>query len=373
MRLEVQILPKKQIEVCCKLAVHSSEYCFAMLDSLHVCSFFNNGRRIDPILVEACRLHFRPPMKKYAFSGLQPGELTFCYTGELKGFFLFMQDALCHFSFYNAWYPMGFDADESYEVVIRQDQSKTLLNGVYEQASSSWRYCAENQAFSDCNILLYDPQHCTCIENDAVCMLFFDKQFQSMASTIADSYTAVVQFYSKLYARSPGARHTIVFLPQGKNCPGAYIRENMIVLGETYQDARRILHLLAHELGHTYAAGADTESWEDWLNETHAEWSALLYTLETAPELFEILISELRACEDGNGFSLRPNGDDRPQNVHTCGTRLYYDIYQQYGCDAIKMLLRTYAQLKTKKTACFLKAVLEKSAEIAAIIGTACK
>jgi len=372
MNLTLQILPDNQISVCCRAAVNAPSFCFALADSLQIGSIQNNGMPRAAV-AQPCRLPFRPPLIRYTLSDLQPGEVTIDYTGPLRGFFLYEDEALHHFSFYNAWYPMGFDADTDFAVTLLHDNSKTLLNGTYDPADRCWHYHAQQQAFSDCNILLYDPQACAAFENDSVRMLFFDRKYRSSASAFAEKHAAIVQFYQDLYGRASNQKHTVVFLPQSKNAPGAYIRKDLIVFGETYPDKRRALHILAHELGHAYAIGADTESWEDWLNETHAEWSALLFAANTAPDLFDALISELQECCHQQPITLKPNGSARPQDVHTAGTRLYYGIYRQYGGDAVKMLLQTFDQLKNKTTASFLTAVESKSPAIADIIRTACR
>ena len=372
MNLMLQILPDNQISVRCRTHVSAPSFRFALLDSLQINSIRNNGTP-HAAVAEPCRLPFRPPMIRYTLSDLHPGELSFAYTGPLRGFFLFTDESLHHFSFYNAWYPMGFDADTDFAVTLLHDNSKTLLNGTYDPVNRCWHYHAQPQAFSDCNILLYDPQACAAFENDSVRLLFFDREYRSSASAFAEKHAAIVQFYQHLYGHASNQKHTVVFLPQSKNAPGAYIRGDLIVFGETSPDKRRVLHILAHEMGHAYAVGADTESWEDWLNETHAEWSALLFTAHTAPDLFDALISELQERCRQQPIKLRPNGSARPQNVHTAGTWLYYGIYRQYGCDAIKMLLRTFDQLENKTTASFLTAVENESPKIAEIIRTACR
>ena len=372
MNLTLQILPDNQISVCCRAAVNAPSFCFALADSLQIGSIQNNGMPRAAV-AQPCRLPFRPPLIQYMLSDLQPGEVTIDYTGPLRGFFLYEDEALHHFSFYNAWYPMGFDADTDFTVTLLHDDSKVLLNGTYDPADRHWHYHAQQQTFSDCNILLYDPQACAAFENDSVRMLFFDREYRSSAAAFSEKHAAIIPFYQYLYGHASNQKHTVVFLPQSKNAPGAYIRGDLIVFGETYPDMRRALHILAHELGHAYAVGADTESWEDWLNETHAEWSALLFAANTAPDLFNTLITELQERYHQQPITLRPNGSARPQDVHTTGTRLYCGIYRQYGGDAVKMLLQTFDQLENKTTASFLTAVESKSPKIAQIIRAACR
>lgn len=368
MHLDLQILHNKQISVHCCMDLCQSTFCFALLDSLKIKVFLNNGMPVATVKSEPCRFPFRPQMTKYTIFDLKLGTLTFDYTGPLHGFFLVAEDDLNHFSFYNAWYPVGFDADSDFNVTLRHDDSKTLLNGIYDATNNCWHYQADHQLFSDCNILLYNPLSCAAIQNEWGRMLFFNPRYQAMSAVFSHRYAAIAQFYKGLYGYSPKYERTIVFLPANQNAPGAYIRDGLIVFGETYPDERRVLHILAHELGHVYACGADTESWEDWLNETHAEWSALLYALDTAPDLFDCLIAELQERYAQRAVALHPADNSRPQDVHSAGAWLYYGIYQQYGRGAIEMLLRIFSQMEVKTTAYFISSVAQQSKEIADVL-----
>ena len=373
MHLDLHLLPDKQISVRCCIDVCQPTFSFVLLDSLKITSFRNNSALLTTVKSEPCRLPFRPQMIKYTLSHLQSGQLSFDYAGSLRGFFFIAEKSLSHFSFYNAWYPMGFDTDSNYHVTLHHDNTQFLLNGTYDAEHLCWQYKAHEQSFSDCNILLYDPASCFALQTDWGQMLFFNPQYQAISAVFAEKYAAIVQFYQAIYGHSPAYKRTIVFLPPDKNAPGAYIRDDLIVFGDTYPDERRVLHILAHELGHAYATGADTESWEDWLNETHAEWSALLFALDNSPDLFDCLISELQSLHAHSTVCLRPKDDKRPQDVHTAGTWLYYNLYQQYGRSAIEMLLRTFYQLTSKTTASLITAIRPHSPEIATAIQHAAK
>lgn len=219
MQLTLRLCSNNTLHVRCTLRVGTGDFSFALLQSLSPSAFLNNDQPVIPVTQEECRLEFRPPMIKYSFSGLQPGQLTFDYAGTLRGFFLFMQPELYHFSFYNGWYPMGFDADETYNVTLLHDNSLTLVNGLYDTQAHCWRYQPSHQSFSDCNILLYDPQSCACFENANARLLFFDDAFKRLAPDFYASYSAILQFYAQLYGYDSSMQRTIVFLPPAKPLP----------------------------------------------------------------------------------------------------------------------------------------------------------
>ena len=74
---------------------------------------------------------------------------------------------------------------------------------------------------------------------------------------------------------------------------GGYARRGMVVLAgineRDYLDQREAyLRYLAHEAAHAWWWEAPTNSWEDWLNESFAEYSALLAVRERfGPETFD--------------------------------------------------------------------------------------
>ncbi len=365
MKLDLRIDGEK-ISVLCEIPVQKDSYSFALAHTLDLQDAFNNLEKITPDSVEPCEMEFRPPMKKYTFSGLQNGILQFSYSGTLEGFFLFMQEELYHYSLYNGWYPVGFDAEEDCDVVVHRDDSYELINGVYRPDSRDWYYSTKGQSLKDCNILLINKAKSFHSCQGKVSVWYFDQTYADSVGQILEAYTSINEFYVSLYGNDKVTETSIVILPE-KYHIGAYQRDHLTVFSELNVDPKQLRHHLAHELGHNYAFGADCNTWEDWLNETHAEWSALLYELVHDPDFFEQQINEQIREYHGTG-SLRPNGDQRPSDVHETGTLLYYDLYRKYGAEGIRTLLQTFDQLPIKNTAHFLNALSKKDERLCAAI-----
>lgn len=121
----------------------------------------------------------------------------------------------------------------------------------------------------------------------------------------------------------------------------------------------QITWMFAHETAHIWCSGANVETWEDWLNETTAEWSALLFTLHKKdPELFdEFLKPKLARYEKLPPIKTRDGS--RPEGVHDKGTVLFYRIYQKFGYETMKKVVRCFADLEEKNTANFLTKLRE--------------
>ena len=369
MKLTLQ-LREKQIVVQCSMPVNKSAFSFALLSTLNIRCFLNNGAPVTPVSAAACQAEFQPTMTRYTFHNLQVGELALEYEGSLSGWFLYWRENAIHFSFYNGWYPSGFDADHSYDVTLKCDDTWQMVHGCYDAENTCWRYHAQDQSFEDCNILLYKPEACEQLENPHVRILCLNPEASNIARSFFEGYTDICSFYQQLYGRKVENFTQIVFLPRQEGADGAYKRDSLIVFGNVYSKPDQMLHILAHEMGHTYGCGAATDSWEDWLNETHAEWSALLYQERYNHALFEQLIAQRTQRNPQPLLNLRPHGDDRPEDVHTTGTLLYYGIYQRHGRQAIETLLTVFDRLPIKTTAHFLSALKIHAPELAAEIQT---
>lgn len=363
MKLWVKICGK-QIFVKCEIKVSSCYYIFALANTLKVFNINNNEKNVLP-RIDEYHIQFLPQMKKYEFDDLEKGILSFEYNGILEGDFLFMQEELHHFSLYNAWYPMKFDAEENYDITLLGDDSFELINGFY--TNNNWKYITKNQSIIDCNILFINKKKSYTLANKNVFLYYFDIEQKKYMDKYFECYSNIFDYYVKFYGEDKIGSTSIVFLPE-KYKLGAYKRDHLIVYSEVTENVDENMHRLAHEMAHSYSIGANVNTWEDWLNETHAEWSALLYEIENDPLLFEKLIDEKLSKIGDKKYSLKPNGNERPDNVHEIGTLIYYELYLKYGIGCIKMLLKTFNEIQHKNTKDFIDAIYKKDEKLANIL-----
>ncbi|MDE7289631.1 MAG: hypothetical protein K2N71_09060, partial [Oscillospiraceae bacterium] len=116
-------------------------------------------------------------------------------------------------------------------------------------------------------------------------------------------------------------------------------------------DEKEAVTVNSHEMAHTLCMGADVGSWEDWLNETTAEWSMLLYCLDrNKTEIFDAMIAE--HTEKFPEFPPIKTADgSHPEGVHTKGTIVFYELYKAFGAETIKSIIRIFVDLDVKTTA----------------------
>ncbi len=113
---------------------------------------------------------------------------------------------------------------------------------------------------------------------------------------------------------------------------GGYARRGLAVVSaldeKEYLNRREnYLHYLAHEAAHAWWWSAPSNSWEDWLNESFAEYSALMVIRERhGVETFNRLLDHKREQANGTPPLWRFNRTDTttPEKQETVTAMLYH-------------------------------------------------
>ena len=102
---------------------------------------------------------------------------------------------------------------------------------------------------------------------------------QETAKTLMADVSSIIANYDAWFSGPTPEEISIIQSPRKKG--GGYSRRGLVVLGGL-QDEHYVEHregytrYLGHELAHFWWHQANTASWEDWLNESFAEFSALM-------------------------------------------------------------------------------------------------
>lgn len=360
MKLKLWVEGKK-IRVECSAFVKKEDFCFALAKSFTITKATCNQREIL-VQGEDYDLLYRPSMKKYHFTQLQAGELTFWYEGGLEGLwateqapegpYSCLRDEVFAFSTLNGWYPMEFDADLC-EVEVQVGKEWRVIGAEYLEEKDVWLYRQTSEI--DCNIIGVCKEKYFIMEDEELSLFFPDERMRDKVEPYYRGYHEIAEFYRSFYGNDKMGKMTLFFLPDIGEDFGGYKRDGLIVFTAVKEDIPSALHHIAHELAHSYAMGADCYSWEDWLNETHAEWSALLYELEKDEAFFEHCLAKTGKRYGDRKLALKENGEEHQEFVHEAGVLVYEKIYRRYGADSIRTILRTFDHLSEKSTAKLLE------------------
>jgi hypothetical protein len=165
----------------------------------------------------------------------------------------------------------------------------------------------------------------------------------------------------------------VVYSPRSA---GAYARSPLIIVSENYSmeqsekkfGRERDFHLNTHEIAH-YWSLANVNTYDDWINEGLAEYSALFISETVAGKSFtDMMVAEYTdiVSNSPTKYSIAEtpaDSRDREVNRYYKPTLLLNDIRQKFGEQRMKVFLADlYANFKSKKatTSIFID-VLEKN------------
>ncbi len=177
----------------------------------------------------------------------------------------------------------------------------------------------------------------------------------------------ILSFYGRIFHTNItlNEKLDIVIAPREKG--GGYCRDNLIVMSMAKLTEEQYALFFAHEISHLWFKGAEVLSWEDWLNESFAEYISLLYIEEKfGKDSYDAGIEKLKlyssSCPPIKGSD---RNSEEGSRVRYKGTLLLHKLRQHYGLDAVIMIMNTLIQLEEKTTQKLVEAVGQKNSEIA--------
>lgn len=167
------------------------------------------------------------------------------------------------------------------------------------------------------------------------------------AERIATAASRTRDTFSRWFGPAAGGRVEVVFAPRAEG--GGYARPGLVVMlydlapGEDPGSDPGFMRYLAHEVSHLWWRGASTTDWEDWLNESFAEISALMLLRERfGEEVFAGLLERYREASAGlppvRGIG---RGDENAYEVlYRKGPVLLAELESTIGREAFRAFLR---------------------------------
>lgn len=266
-------------------------------------------------------------------------------------------DHFVSLSIYSVWYPQEISVDIPIDKVIIEDgQRWFVIKGTYHENSATWEY--GNQGFDPYNIVAYNRAFMKKISNGYMNIYFLDDSIAPQAEKANRIYQDIINFYNgDLFDKVNIPTLDIACAYPFITSDGSYRRKDFMWCPSLGDNEVEISWLFAHETAHIWCAGADTNSWEDWLNETTAEWASLLFALKNKDtNLFDYILQPKIDRYDALPPIKTPDGT-RPDGVHDKGTVLFYHIYNDIGFDNMKKVIRCFTNLENKNTQEYLNAL----------------
>ncbi|MGE5560139.1 MAG: M1 family aminopeptidase [Chloroflexota bacterium] len=301
------------------------------------------GRRYSP--GEVCRLRF-------TYAG-HPGIASKWEVNRLTADWV-------ELGLYAPWYPFRTDEPGTYRVALTIDEPYDVIGlGMTERRADRW--LITSAAPQTDMLLMAAPQlrlteRPTAVGPVAVyCAATADLDY---AARLADDCGAALDWYGDWLGATGAlaAKPTMVIVPRVVG--GAYVRPGLVVMSRpdpaSKPDPVRSFGWVAHEMAHLWWLMAPTSTWEDWLNESFAEFSALTAIRRCfGDDAFAQRLAAMRArCEGVPPIAGLPRTHEQAHPaLYTKGPVLLADLEALIGRDLMTEFLRQTIERRVASTA----------------------
>lgn len=185
-----------------------------------------------------------------------------------------INDNFIELNLYSPWYPLIKSIPTvKYKVLISGIPDYNVLEA--NKVENNWSLNIDSM---DCYILaMKNYSHRSIkINNAEVSFYSINETGNKMVELLVKYVEDTLNFYnSKFGSKNINNKFNILVAPRIKG--GGYCRDNLIVLSEKEFKEEDLIHFMAHEMAHFWWNKANVTTWEDWLNESFAEYSSWLY------------------------------------------------------------------------------------------------
>lgn len=329
------------------------ELCFVLNRGLTVTEVLCDGAQAACETAGDCGPMFRAPCRSYCIRRETPFQrVALAYEGQVGTWWhCVVSRELIALNWYAVWFPqeLPFEVQED-RTEVEGCENYLLLKGSWDAHSGTWRYGGEG--YDPFNLILYRRDSVQIVCGEHLRVYFLDEKQRASAEKSVEVFEDILDFYARELFRTEwsGVVEMACDAPVVRN-GGAYKRQGLIVTNRPGDDDGELICINAHELGHEWCSGADVNSWEDWLNETGAEWAMLLYALSRGKQaLYEQQMAWHREMAK-KAPPMRPEDGSRPgEGVHNVGTVLMAEVYEAFGAETVAETLRCMVALKEKTT-----------------------
>lgn len=298
-------------------------------------------------------------------------ELTLCYEGYIDIVSKWEVNRISlewvELGLYAPWYPLREDLPPStFTIEVYLPPEYQIISGHVTKAHDHWVIQSVIPNY-DCTLLASPNVMWLTAEASSLSsrVYYTSVQHQAQAQLAAEFSQDIITFFNELIGTSGLAQQHIVFAPRTKG--GGYCRPGLIVMTPAQKpQPPKLFAYLAHETAHLWWYRADTGTWEDWLNESFAEYCALLALRQRfGAEAFQSKLSDYGVSIQ-NTPGIKGLARTHPQ-AHTVlykkGPLLLHALAERVGLPAFKALLQEMHAQQIKTHHDFLQVLQHASGE----------
>ena len=343
----------QEFEVCAKIVFDKPrrEIDFILNQNLMLTKFASEDNNLSLELLQTVQPEFRSTSNQWKICCEEEISVVYLeYSGTVEFWYNVLAKDVKALSWYSVWFPQELPFElAGDEVIIEDGADLFVVKGEFDGGTGTWRY--GGNGFDPFNIVAYQKSTLTIVANENLNIYTVDAEIANQAEKIDKVYQDILNYFNgELFVKKAINTLDIATVYPAIKQGGGYQRTGLLFTDKLGDSDEEISWLIAHETAHNWCTGADVNSFEDWLNEGTADWSALLYALSVNNQkLFDFIINMRKSYAD---FSqpLKPIDGSRCPSVHANSTMLLYQIYEKYGSQYVEQIIRMFAELKVKTT-----------------------
>ena len=270
---------------------------------------------------------------------------------------------------YTPWFPYQPEIENlTYQVDVAINPEYQVIGmGKTKKMDDHWQISQESPK-RDIIIMAGKEIHTKDIQKNGLSVdINFIALSDSTAVDIMEQGLWILENYRQWFGDIKAHRASIVIAPRSMG--GGYARRGFVVLTtfedvDYYQNRIGYFKYIAHEFSHLWWSKAPPDSWEDWLNESFAEYSALIAVREKfGNEPFVNWIGEKRKKSKDLPAIKGINRMDKNANsvLYDKGCILLHELELEIGNDKFLQLLKQLTIKKVNSTEQFLKVLTDLS------------
>jgi hypothetical protein len=303
-------------------------------------------------------------------------QINFQYAGEIKrGIFEALiglninnriTEDWIEIGLYSPWFPFQPEnRNLTYQVTVKIGPEYRVIGMGKTQKMDDYWEISEEDPTNDIVIMAAKDMKKSIQENS----LSLDVNYYTLSDSTADDMmrnsSYILEKYFEWFGDIKASQVSIVVTPRSKGA--SYARRGFVVLTsfedeKYYQNRIGYFQYIGHEFAHFWWTGAPTASWEDWLNESFAEYSSLMAVREKFGE--ESFVNRINEKQKRSKGLPAIKGIDRTSSeahavLYDKGCILLYALESQIGKESFLRLLKQTKINKVNSTEQFLKVLMD--------------
>lgn len=259
-------------------------------------------------------------------------------------------------SFYTGWFPINLDdRNYSYKLDFQTPRNYQIISSGNVINDKNKTVIINKENYKDIPVIISDKFQVFSASNDVIKFygtLLSNEQIKDLQNTSDNIYN----YFDRIFGKSDSKNIIVAVNPFAH--PMSYARKGFISLSLKKGFADNDKKTLAHEIGHLWWKNASFGTYEEWLNESFAEFSALdwMQRKVSPTEFKEILKKYEKASQNPEKISqLTPNHDKWYSIVYYKYPYILYQLKQKIGNERMLSFLKATYENKISSTRSLLE------------------